>query len=41
VNFDNTVPIYIQIMNLIKKDIILGKIELGESCFQPESMPKA
>lgn len=29
-NFDNTVPIYIQIMNLIKKDIILGKIQLGE-----------
>lgn len=29
-NFDNTVPIYIQIMNLIKKDIILGNIELGE-----------
>jgi GntR family transcriptional regulator len=29
-NFDNTVPIYIQIMNLIKKDIILGKMQLGE-----------
>ncbi|AHF09516.1 MULTISPECIES: GntR family transcriptional regulator [Dehalobacter] len=29
-NFDNTAPIYIQIMNLIKKDIILGKMNLGE-----------
>ncbi|NLI93185.1 MAG: GntR family transcriptional regulator [Peptococcaceae bacterium] len=29
-NFDNTAPIYIQIMNLIKKDIILGRMQLGE-----------
>ena len=28
-NFDNTVPIYLQIMNLIKKDIVLGRLELG------------
>ncbi|KUO65866.1 MAG: GntR family transcriptional regulator [Gracilibacter sp. BRH_c7a] len=28
--FDNTVPIYIQIMNIIKKDIISGKLQLGE-----------
>jgi len=29
-DFDNTVPIYVQIMNLIKKEIILGKLQLGE-----------
>lgn len=29
-NFDNTIPIYIQIMNIIKKEIILGKLQLGE-----------
>ena len=28
--FDNTVPIYIQIMKLIKKDIILGRLKLGD-----------
>jgi len=29
-NFDNTVPIYFQIMNLIKKEIVLGKMQRGE-----------
>lgn len=29
-NFENNVPIYIQIMNLIKKDIVLGKLAFGE-----------
>ena len=29
-NFNNNAPIYMQIMNLIKKDIILGKLALGE-----------
>ncbi|UWG96202.1 GntR family transcriptional regulator [Dehalobacter sp. DCM] len=29
-NFENNVPIYIQIMNLIKRDILLGKLALGE-----------
>jgi len=29
-NFDNNVPIYIQIMDNIKKDIISGKLKAGE-----------
>lgn len=29
-NFDHNIPIYVQIMNLIKKDIILGNLKLGE-----------
>lgn len=29
-NFENNVPIYIQIMNVIKNDIVLGKLVLGE-----------
>ncbi|MCM1567619.1 MAG: GntR family transcriptional regulator [Dehalobacter sp.] len=29
-NFENNVPIYVQIMNHIKKDIIHGKLDLGE-----------
>lgn len=29
-NFDNTLPIFLQIMNLIKKDIILGNLKLGD-----------
>lgn len=28
--FDNSIPIYVQIMNLLKKDIISGKISPGE-----------
>jgi len=29
-NFNNNIPIYIQIMDLIKKEIILGNLKLGE-----------
>jgi GntR family transcriptional regulator len=29
-DFNKAAPIYLQIMDLIKKDIVLGKLELGE-----------
>lgn len=29
-DFDNSTPIYLQIINIIKKDIITGKLSLGE-----------
>ena len=28
--FDNTIPIYLQVMNEIKKDLIQGKLQLGD-----------
>lgn len=30
VNFDTKIPIYIQIMNLIKRDIVTGKLKSGD-----------
>jgi DNA-binding transcriptional regulator YhcF (GntR family) len=32
-NFDRNIPIYIQILNLIKQDIVSGTLKLGEKLY--------
>lgn len=39
-DFDNNTPIYLQIINLIKKDIILNKLKMGEKLPSTRDMAK-
>ena len=40
INFDNVVPIYIQIANAIEDDIISGKLKEGDNCYSQITVAK-